>query len=676
MQNFDAKLLEVLQPTFAGDVFAKEVIVNNDVSIQHLSTRALNNVSMHDFITNVMKISDFHTKQALNFSDLTVSRLLQPSLINGKPAKTLLHTTDNIKSPEVVISRTAIFKSPIKLQGQINDISVTNRTILLNRGNQYLPGQLKSTEISAINFDTPKINKMDLSILQNLSLKSLKLENIGNLTVKRLTLMGLLNGVDITVADKFSLKTHGDQKISGHISFDNLEVNSFKAKLPFVDDFIRTYGGEYWVKHDVQFNGDITAKNVKIENSLNQIPVNNKGQLDVLLKDSSELQFINGFKEIQAVKLGDVKFRGKILSKLLEKINPVQHIRKSIVVNRNFTFRKGVVIEKFLQAKDVGNIEGSVSIERLHHEGVKIYDEEIPIHLQLLQQVKVDNINANKINGRDANAFAVTGTNDLQIISGSKLIPSNLSVIGSTEVLNINSINLKDLQTTTMKIEGNQILSGKLVIQNLTAHAINTSISRMGEKLWSNILTIDQDQIVAGKTILKNLKAGHFESTFLFCDGHINNYNFSNLEQDTITYSNLINISSRKHFINLTIEKLIVEENEQFQEVFDFIQLFENAVLPTAEVESVTFDGVCNQMTNKAFSDSWFLRFNDDLNFENITVLDALHIDSDYINNLKIEDLVHKTIKKDESFHFKSAIFGMKHVMQIWVFTISITHCR
>lgn len=676
LKNVDLALIEGLQPTFTGDVSARNVIINSDLYVKHLFTRKVNNVSMHDFTGEVLKLSGFHIKEPLYFSDLTVAKPLNPTHINGKPIETLLHTTDDLKLAQMHVTGMAIFEKPVSLHGQINNITINNRHILLNRGNQYLPGQLNVAEIQANNLETPQINKMDLRILQGYSMKPLKLENIGNLTVQRLTLMGLLNGVDMTALDQSVLKTYGDQKITGYYSFDQLEINNLKAELP-MEQFVRVDGGEYWVTHDVQFTKDVSAQNVKIKNSLNHIAVNDKEQLDVLLKNSSKIQFINGFKEIETIKLADVKFRGKILSKLLEKINPVKHIQKPIQTNGTVTFRKGVVVEKFLQTKDVVNSEGTVSIERVHHEGVRIHDETVPIHLHLLQQLKVGNVNANKVNGRDTKAFVVTGTNDVQVISGAKFIPGDLVVEGSTETFNINDINLKVLETTTMKREGNQVLSGKFVIQNLTARRINTSLTHMGEKFWSNILTTDQDQIVSGKTVLNNLTAKHFESTSLFCEGTINNFNFTDVVHDTITYSNIININSHKRFINVTVEKLIVEENDGFQELSDFIQLFENAVLHTAEVENLTFDGSCNGITNKDFNEAWSLQVNEGLRFENLTILGALQVDSGYVNNLKIEDLVHKTVKRDESFHLKTATFGTKIMKNIELFICLLkSFCR
>lgn len=680
MQNLDVALLQAMNPTFIGDVFARSVTVNSDVVVQDLSTRKLNNVTMGEFAGNLLKVTGFSTEEPLYFGDLTVTGSVNPISINQKPFAMLLHKTDDLHLNKLIVDGTVIFEKNIKVNGKVNNIAVTNRTILLNQGDQYIPGKLKVAQIKAQTLETPALNKMDLGILQYLSMKPLKLENIESLSVQRLTLNGVFNDVDMNVLNDFVLKTTGDQDISGTYIFDNLEVNNIKTSNMLSDNLIRVNDGEYWLKYDIQFRNSVIANNVKIKSSINHITVKSDGQLDVLLKNSSELQLMNGFKEVETVKLGDAAFRGKILSKLVENINPVKHIAKEVNVKGNYVFKKGVSVEKVLQIKDAANSEGTVSVQRLRNEGIKIYEQHIPTHLSFMQQMKVRNVSADKVNGRDAESFIVTGTHHLQIVNGTKLIPGDLSVTGSTEALNINNINLKELETTTVKINGDQVLTGKFTIENLQADSINTSLAQMRDKFWANVITTDRDQLVMGKTVLQTLRANYIEAISLLCVGPVNNFEFDDVVQDTIIRSNIIRINSHKHFINLTVDKLITKDSKQLEDIPNFQKLFESALLPNVEVENITFVGLCNGMTNKAFSDSWSLRFNEDLHFENITVAGALQIDSDSVNNLKMKDLVFNTVKRNEPFHFENATFGKLERFRFWVwlscvFLWQITSC-
>lgn len=604
---------------------------------------------MNEFTENVLTEQGFHTENTLYFNNLIVTNHLKPVKINDKLTETLLHRSDDLKIELINIDGRAVFEAPIDLYGGLNNISITTENILLKEGEQYLHGELRANEIDVNDFQTLQINKMDLNYLRYLSMKSPEIENIENLTVENLVLDGLLNGVDIGVLDKYALKIQGDQEITAVYNFNELTVDNLQTDSRFLQDFVKINEGEYRITYDVLFQKTLYAKNLIVKHFLNDINVGSDGELKMLLRNSSKVQFIDGVKEIETVTLGEVKFRGKVLSKLLEKMNPVRHIKKPIVIKRDFVFKKGVNIEKILQTKKLVNKDGSLSIERLFQKGLKINDINIPVQINLLQSITVDNINATTINGINTRNFVVTGTNETQIISGAKTILNDLYVTDTTKALSINNINLKQLEDTVMKLEGNQIITGKLIIANLTANTINTKNAQVGKKFWSNVLTTHQNQVIAGRTTIKNLKANNFESTFLYSHGTINGYNFSDIVDDSIMYSEVIDMVKPKHFINLTVDELTTHDNYSYS---DFLQLVENVELPFIEIENLTLNGTCNGIAKENFNNALSLQFN------NITILGGLQIDSDYINSLKIEDLVNKTVKRDESFHFENAIFG------------------
>lgn len=659
LEHLDISLLQAKHPTIIGDLFAKEVIINNGVLISNLLTNTLNNVDMQKLAAEILTIDGFHIEKPLYFKNVTITNSVNPTFINGIPSKNILHTTDVLENINLSVDGTATFEAPVELHGKLNNITISNKTILLKDGTQFLQGKLKANEINVTHLETPNINHADLKTLEQLSMKPLKLENVESLTVKRLTVAGMLNGVDIGVLDEFALKTHGDQEITGKYIFDNLEVNNLETSQQVTEEFVRIDAGEYWIGYDVHFKNDVSAISATVSDNFNSIGINSKGGLDVFLKNSSELQFIRGFKEIHTVKFGDVKFRGKILSNLLEKINPVRHVKKPIIVEGDFVFTKGVIVEKLLQSEDVVSADGVFSIGRLLQEGLKITDRYIPTTVNLLQATKVSHVNASKINGRNAKSFIVTGTDKVQKISGSKLIQGDFYITGSTEAININNINLKQLEDTTMKIEGNQQLTGKFIFENLSANQVNTIKSYLNHRSWSKVFTNGGDQIVTGNTVFTYLKTDYFETPYLLCDGKINNYSVTKLQEDTVTPEHIINLKGAKHFTNLTIDTLIVEDTTDIQHLTDFVELFENAVISNAEIENLTFSGTCNGMTEQQLNQSWHLRFSHDLYFDNVTILGDLQINSDHINHLKIKDLVEKTVKHDENFHFENAIFGI-----------------
>lgn len=659
LQNLDLSLRQAKNPIFTGNVIATNVIINNGILVENLFANKLNNVSMPDFAANLLTIEGFDIEKPLYFSDLTVNTLLNPTFINKHSSETLMRRTDDFQLKHFNADGVANFNAPITLRGKLNDISISNETIVLKEGRQYLKGNLRANEINVENFETSQINRMDLKMLKYLSVKPLELQNIKNLTVDRLFMGGLLNDVDIGVLDQYTLKIRGDQEIKGNHKFTTLEADEIQTRVGVVGNFVRTDYGEYWIDQDVFFVDDVSAEFAQLKRGLNHIQINSKGSLDVFVKNTRDLVYVNGLKEIENVRLGEVKFRGKILSKLLEKINPVKHIQKPMNVTGDYVFKNGMFVEKFLQAKNVANKANTFTVQRLRNQGLKINDENVSASVRFLQQIKVARVAANTINGINVSDLVVTGSNTTQVIDGMKYIKGDLYVTGSTKAININNVDLKQLEETTMKTEGDQNLTGKFILANVNAKKIDTTAAQLGVKFWLNVLTTDGHQNVAGKTIVNNLKTNHFEGVSITCNGLVNTHNFTNIVADTITSSDLLNIASRKHFINLTIDTLTVGESHQkFQQLFNFVEKFENIVLPSAEIENLTFDGSCNEMTNENFNKMWSLKFDDDVNFENVTVFGGLLVDSDYINDLKIEDLVYKTVKRNEEFYFETGVFG------------------
>lgn len=74
--------------------------------------------------------------------------------------------------------------------------------------------------------------------------------------------------------------------------------------------------GDYTIKKDVRFTKDVTVGNITAFRLLNNIPVRRDGQLDILLNDEPEQQFITGAKTFENLEMKDsIKLQGKIIGK-------------------------------------------------------------------------------------------------------------------------------------------------------------------------------------------------------------------------------------------------------------------------------------------------------------------------------------------------------------------------
>lgn len=77
-------------------------------------------------------------------------------------------------------------------------------------------------------------------------------------------------------------------------------------------------------------------------------------------------------------------------------------------------------------------------------------------------------INVDLINDINPNNFVINGNNTSQNISGWKTIESDVHITGSTILINVNNIQVPYMEENILKIEGDQEITGKHAIQELT----------------------------------------------------------------------------------------------------------------------------------------------------------------------------------------------------------------
>lgn len=400
VQNMQAQINDILQPrdllVIREDIAVEEVIAKNDnIFIDHLNTEIVNNIPSSDFTENIVNINNgFRVDQPLAIETLKISSSFNAKYLNQQPTEHMILKGRDHNLNNVVIDGNAIFASDMAIGNLLNNIRVDRSSVLLTQGDQKMSGKLQTRQITADNMQTPMLNKAELTFT-NAPTEAPKIETIKNLKVKNLIVNGYLNDLDVVTLDRHALRTHGDQEITEDYIFDSLHVKDLKVNgllsdkiVP--DSLVRIDDGEFTVPRDVRFINDLQVNDLQIFTSLNHINVDNKGKLDILLKDKPELQHMTGYNRLENIRLiNPVKLQGKIHSKGLDQINPVIHIRNNVHLAGNYEITGNVTVEELLKAMNVADHEEEHSITRLMHSGIKITDTEIPVPLELQQHLSV-----------------------------------------------------------------------------------------------------------------------------------------------------------------------------------------------------------------------------------------------------------------------------------------------
>lgn len=450
------------------EINADEIIFNNVTLIHNLDAEKINNFVTQELLNNTLNID-----QGFNLGEVSLASMtdnsLNASIINRRDPKSLIHTFDNLNLINLNVNGTLSAPEGVRLEGRLNDVAINN--LLLKTGDQNL------SEPLIVN--SAKIDRISVRALNNQNLTSLKqpeivkIGHIETLKVKNLTIGGYINNIDVPTLDKYALKKSGNQRITSDYIFDeiqgkNLEVfGEISGKK--LSQLIPTDSGNYSIDSDVIFKNLLFVDNLQVREFLNEIEViDNK--LDILLRNTTEEQEITGAKIFDdVIVVPAINLQGRVKSKNLERINPLKTIEEDIVLTGPKTITGPVEIENFVKVTDIVTPDTSYSLSLLETDGLKLTSKEIKPHLHFVQQINVDEIFVDTINGKSPHDFVVVGTDEPQIIRSTKHFLGNVRITGATNALKINNVEIEELENQVLKIEEDQEIQGKHVVKHIIA---------------------------------------------------------------------------------------------------------------------------------------------------------------------------------------------------------------
>lgn len=675
---------------------ADTVVLNNDAFVNNLYTNSINNIDINRLLDQTINVNDGFQLNVAEFETIRIEGETIPKTFNGHDSTALLHLTDDLMLDELIVNGDVLANNGVMVQGKINNNLVIDENILLVSGDQEFLGDnitIKSTQVNnniveIDNIDAKFLNGIDLlSTLSPLINDKINVDKLNKLTVKTFVIGGFINDVDFRTLDKYALRKQGDQEISEKYVFDSIEANNMVIRDGLLsgrnifDDLILIDDGDYDIEQDIMFNNDeLTVNNLEIRKNLNGIRVINNDKLDILLTNSNTTQHVTGHKTFQNLNLlNPIKLQGKIKSRELEKINPVITIDKMLEFDGDYIVTGDIFVEQFLVTDDIVTSDSLYSLRKLETDGLALTDKEIPVHLDFVQQLNLDEIFVDKINGIDADNLVINGYNQTQIIQGGKLFNGDVYITGETNAFKINDVNVSELDSNVMKSNGDQTIEGKHNVKRLiTTKKITSSNIKFGPNPWISLVTIDSDQTITGTTLVKNnvLITDTIKADKIIAEGLINGINFTEIILDTVTTTNNNNntniekniIRGEKQFKNLTIEELTVVNNGiDFDEMInsnfdDLIRIKGPIKIPqlNSKTENIyftdRFNGLeYNQLTTSDEEYSKLPRnISDEQVFDTIIIYGEAIIKSNQINDIDLNDLVNNTIKIDEEFNFNT----------------------
>ncbi|XP_031339518.1 uncharacterized protein LOC116168016 [Photinus pyralis] len=663
--DLEKQLASILNQTVIdGNVYIDTLRFHNTPTyLESLTTDTINGVNISEFLSNVIKITEDLEAESLRFEDLTLVSIENLKTINSHPLTDLV-TVDSDPT-DLIVEGDIVFQNGLLLDGKLHGITFTKENILLKEGNQSL-SDFGLSLLSAEMLDADFINDIDVSQID--SFTGGIVENVDTMNVKSVSIKGLINSVDIVKLNESALKTFGNQTVTAKYRFDVLHVDSLDTTLlsgkVIPDELILVNDGDYQLNQTVKFTSSITSDSVFVQHNLNNIDVV-RGKLDVLLTNSDTLQEITGFKQFVDVELSSsITLLGKINSSKIEAMSPVRTFNQEITLTGDYFINSEVSVEEMLQASDIQNGPGTHSVTKVYKEGVSVAADKIPVHLEFSQQLHVQQVFCDTINGLVVDSFVVEGLNEPQIIRGWKTFPGDVFITGSTELINANGVNMASLEAGVLTTNGNQTLTGNIHIENVYASRVNNIKTELGNRPWQDVINMLDGPVIGGTTTLRDaLEIERLEADNIFCNSLINGYNFTLMVEDSIFRTQSLKLNGVTHFYTLVVENitaknidldLVPDIIEDSKAIFEYTEdLHLNSEL---NVESITFTNYFNGISRDNFG-RWLLNsdelyFNSDQTFQKVTIFGNLYVLSGFLDDVNITMLSENSVKINEPNEF------------------------
>jgi hypothetical protein len=456
---------------YGDGIAADQIIFNNLTLFDNLNATTINSFQTREILDNILDIEEGFELGEVDFASIKIEGDFTPTTINRQDPSSLVYRNDNLTLEFLTVGK--VVSSGVEIGGTLNGVVVDDGNLLMRTGDQQFSKPLVVRDVTVDRIFARSLKGNDLATMRLWDEGSVTVESMETLTVENLMIGGYINDVDVPTLDKYALRKTGDQRITSLYTFDTLRGTNLDVRGEIsgktLSKLVPIDGGEYSIDSDLFFSSGLFVNDLKVTRSINGILVHD-GKLDVLLKNHPEEQEISGEKIFDDVRVHRaIYLRGRINSEDMERMNPVVTLKDNIVLDGDRTVTGNVRVENLVSADDVITPDGAHSLSKLEADGLRLTAKEIQPRLHFAQQLNVDEIFVDQINGREVGSFVVTGSEDTQIVKGAKTFTGDLTVTGDTNALKIDDVEVEELENKVLKVDGDQIVTGKHHVKNLIA---------------------------------------------------------------------------------------------------------------------------------------------------------------------------------------------------------------
>uniref|UniRef100_A0A6P7GAV0 Uncharacterized protein LOC114335883 n=1 Tax=Diabrotica virgifera virgifera TaxID=50390 RepID=A0A6P7GAV0_DIAVI len=475
--------------------------------------------------------------------------------------------------------------------------------------------------------DTTISNEPTTTIPTTTALPKNTVKKMKTLKARNLIVDGLINDVEMSVLEKYALKKVGRQNITGQFFFDKIVTEQLStewltnSKIP---DALITINSPTIELEKAVFTQKLKVKDLLVTRNMNGLQVNRGGELQVLYKNVSEVQQINGEKTFDnLVLLSPPELRGKKMGKAFDRFNAILNVTKDLTLNKTITLTGPVIVERHLKSQDIIYREGGIneridlsevstkqttgkaatenttsldfgstqqkdfvilqngsshkpedihrlntdpkleSLLRVIRQGIKLTDDKIDGTIDLRLPLNVKEVEAGHINGLDAHTFIVQGSNKTVEIKGWNTFEGDLTLDGDTHIININGVKAQDLENNFLTVHTDQTIKGKHHIKHVIINKslkVNDTI-KLGKHSWADVVSVGGNQTIEGTLTVQDVTATSVSVKNLQTHGKINGLNISSMLKDLVPIEGDVKVLGTKTFETINITHLLLDNN-------------------------------------------------------------------------------------------------------------------
>ncbi|XP_034233832.1 uncharacterized protein LOC117640919 isoform X2 [Thrips palmi] len=509
----------------------------------HADVRLLNNENAVSLVKNMIRLdADVSTEGALRFSSVVVPGDLKTSKVLGEaaPLVSKVHTRHLLGS---LVVNELVVDAGLNVDGTIDGVHISPETVLLVDGDQTLKGidSVTHWQVDKLVLHG-KVNGMTVDVSRpELPPEAQPSTTPVSLSVRDVSLGGLLGGVDIVDVAQRALRTRGTQQVTGLHSFAKLSVQDALSRGLNMNAIARTDVHLDKLPGPLRFTQPLVADKVQVYKRLNHIAVAADGSMDLLLNKAGggATQHVVAPKWLRRLRVTDL---GRIYGRILGLVLPaedeplVRVVQDDILVEGDVSIAGRVDVQGTVTAPNIVEPSSGVTVLNVLQDAVRI-NAPLPPNV-LVEDLEVSNVEVTMVNGVPTNVWILDAPGQEVRLTKMAKFTEGVTVTGSSTLTGtVNGVDLRLLDETALKTTGDQVIYGHKTFPSITANGVWSNDTLLGGARWldlwarrisrqghNGVVKLEDDVSVDGELILKRLTL----------DGTLGGVNISATLQDSV----------------------------------------------------------------------------------------------------------------------------------------------